>query len=168
MQGKKIDLTDYVNLMYDCIRKAGVTDEDVTSDILTITVDRINRTRTYDPERGAVTTWLPWVMRSVISNYFRDQKTSNDAMDQGTVPLDRLTNKMDERYDFRIEVLHVIQDSRLHNKDKILLYLKWNDGFNLKEISERLGISHDAARQQYSRAVRQLKEEYEEGIEALS
>ena len=164
----KIDLEPYVDLMYNCIRRAEIHDPDVTSDIMTTVIERIGRTNSYDPERGAITTWLPWVMRSVISNYFRDRAKSTDALDQGVVPLESLSNRMDTSFDFNKEIIDLIQSSELHKKDKVMMILKWNDGFNLKEIADRFGVSHDSLRQRYSRAIKQLKEENEKETEAIN
>lgn len=168
LQHNKIDLSQYTNMMYDSVRKAGIFDEDMTSEIITTAIERINRTSSYDPARGSVSTWLPWVMRSVISNYCRNIKTSQDAMDQGTLPLDTIHNKIDESHDFLKEVLSVIKDAQLTKKEKFLLYLKWNVGLTSAEIGKKLDCPPVLIRKRYSRVIHKLKDEHEKGLSTIN
>ena len=164
-----VDLADYTGLMYHSIHKAGIHDDHIIGDLIERAISRVKGgKKKWDPERGAFSTYLTLVMMSVISNYFRNRRTSLDALDQGTVELDRINNKMDLSYDFQSELVNVIKESHLHHVAKRIMLLRWEHGYNLKEIAIKDGIAPATMRQRYARAVNQLQEELdEEGTKGL-
>ena len=61
----------YQGLIARQIAKTGVTDWGELNDIMSDVFIRITENNNYDESKGAVTTWLTYVTRSVLGNHFR-------------------------------------------------------------------------------------------------
>ena len=74
-------IKEYDNLIWSTIREKvrGMdTQSDVHSDII---IRLIESSEGYDEEKGAVSTWVVWICRSVISNYFLTKARKHDMLD---------------------------------------------------------------------------------------
>ena len=161
-----INIDKHINLLYDYFRKAGVKDEDTMQDLVGATLARLSTSiENYDSTKSAPTTWLYWQMWSVLSNYYRDKSKSEDALDHGTIPIESMINRRDERHDASDKLASMIGRSQvLSDQQRTLMLLRWYEGYKLFEIADRLELTYANARQIHSRAVALLKEEY--GTEA--
>jgi RNA polymerase sigma factor (sigma-70 family) len=168
MHNNKINIEDHVNQMYSFFKEHGIKEEEIIQDLVSATVTRLLSTESYNPNKAAASTRVQQIMESVMSNYFLTAKRSQDALDQGTIPIESMINRMDDKVDWRLNLLKVINNSTsLTKTQKLIMTLKWSDGFYLREIGDRLGLTHDATRQQHRRAIEKLKEEYGDNEEAF-
>jgi RNA polymerase sigma factor (sigma-70 family) len=163
VQKNKIIVEEHINQMYHFFNRQGIRDEDMIQDLVGDTIARLTKTTSYNPEKSAPSTRVQQIMESVLSNYIKTLNRSTDALDKSPLPLDTINNKIDSTNDWRHELLETInQSKKLSKTQKTIMLLKWSDGFLLKDIGARLGLTHDATRQQHKRAITILKREYGE------
>lgn len=62
--------------------KAEKVEQKYLDDVKTMVWMRLIEHPSYDPKRGTFTTWLGWVVKSVVSNETKKRNRSKDALDQ--------------------------------------------------------------------------------------
>ena len=107
----------------------------------------------YDPDRGAVTTWVTWVMMSVVSHYFRDKQ--QDAL-HNSLPLlpeeiAGYSNSQDPSD--QEDILSIISKVRgLSSRERNLLIDFAHLGYSLEELATRDKIPMRTLQTQLNRA----------------
>lgn len=166
-------IKSYENLIYKLILDTGVKHRDTVDEIYSRVIQRVLISQyNYDSEKGAVSTWLTYQVRSVVSNYFRDRDAKKDI----TVRNERLMLKDDHQID---TVIKAITNSNLNDRAEIrqtaydliwsspLSYRlkeamsdKYLDAMTHKEIAEKRGIKESTVDKRIKRAMRKLRNIY--------
>lgn len=117
---------------------------------------------TYDPQKASFATWLYVIVNNKIKNYYRDHKTYED-IDNISIPVDNFEDDL-------TCAIH-LDDMRKHLADalstlpeiqrKIVIY-KYFKNKNSSEIAEIVGISSVNVRVNLSRALKKIKDYFEE------
>ena len=161
----------YSNLIYSEIRNLGIHNQDTIDDIFGNTIIRIMETsKNYEEGKGAVTTWLTYQTRSVISNYFKEKKRSEDALDMTAdfpEQVDWLDLGLDEEDSVEDErqtglAYDMIFESGLSDEDKKLAYDYYIAGFTMDECAKQRGRDFMTIKRKLDKIIEVLRKEYEE------
>ena len=111
----------------------------------------------YDPKRGALTTWITWVMRTVVFNYFRDKQV--DALHNALPLLDEQIAGYDQSQDPAdmediVDIITKVKD--LTPFEKLMLLDYYHFGYTAREVGERRDMSEAAAEVRIHRAKQKL------------
>ena len=155
-------IEQYKNLIYDLIRKATIKDRETTDEIFSLVIIRLINHNNYDEEKAAISTWLTLVTRSVIGNYLKAKARSKDAMDQTKVPLVSLTGRRSSQPMDRMTIKDLVKYSKLSDKQKQILIMKYVHGDSFQTISKNLNLNFEQTRKIAHRAIKQLEKRYGE------
>lgn len=148
----------YDDLIWERIQHAGFRDEMALEARAAIYV-RILNSDNYDPEKGAVSTWIYMICRSVISNM---KIKKPDALDCTVVTIDRIKNKIGkEDVDFNSlgpMVNQLLGKAGLSRRDKELIRDHHLNGYTILEAAEKHRMTYEAAKKAIVRALKQLRE----------
>jgi len=100
----------------------------------------------YDKKRGKVSTWITWVMRTVVSNYFRHKQ--QDAT-HNALPV--LEDMVEEFTDSLLAILRNAT-SLLTQEEHRLIIQHYHEGYSHREIANALGRNENAVKVQIHRA----------------
>lgn len=114
------------------------------------------RAGSFDPA-GNARAWIMAVARNIAIDKLRERKETPSS---GEPEYDSAPAGGDFT---RAVELNAVLDI-LPEEDRHIVVLKAVDGFKYGEIGEMIGISPEAARQRYRRAVSRLRDEYKKGI----
>ena len=164
-------IKQYRNLIYKEIRQWKIKDEELVEELYVLVIIRIMETvDNYNSIKGAVSTWLTYQVRSVISNFFKAKKRSNDVMDialQMPEDIEVLHDQMDEESvseerDDNINLAYdFIYESDLTEYEKKVLYDHFISGFSILEMSKERGLGHRQLRRTINQLVERLRKLYE-------
>ena len=122
--------------------------EDVAHDAFTKMIRLEN-----PPEVTNPTAWVYRICDNVANDYLREKKgiiTLDERMEAPSTSVKTVSAAESEADYFTLIRKLGKEDS------EIILLVTW-EGYNLKEAAEILGLTHGAARQRYSRALKKLK-----------
>jgi len=140
----------YLPVVYNRLRAKLPPDavEDVTQQVF---IGAMRGIRRYE-ERSTFRTWLLSIARHKITDYYRTQSRRPE-----TVPLDPLEtgnpSGSQARGDWEDRILVRIALERLPEHYQEILLLRFAEGMRFKTIARTLGISLEAAKSRYRRAV---------------
>jgi RNA polymerase sigma factor (sigma-70 family) len=155
-------IKQYRNLIYNLIRKGGIRHRESIDEVFGNTIIRIINHNNYDESKGAISTWLTYVTRSVIYNYLDHHTRSEDALDQAKVPISSLSNKHSGQLSARQDLKSILKHSQLSDKQKEILYLKYVMGETYHNISIKLNLNFENVRKISFRSMKQLEKEYDQ------
>ena len=156
----KIDskfIKEYGRLIRSRLRANGVKSYEL-DDYESLVYTRLLSHFSYDEKRGPFTTWLGWVVRSVVSNERKKEGNSTDALDHAS-DLSAAVNVIgDEDAGTAMdELARVFKASDLSERDKRLVKDIHIEGYTYKEAAERFGMSLEAVSKVVSRAMAALR-----------
>ena len=163
-------IKQYEGLIYSEIRAKGIHNQDMIEDIFGNTVIRIMETRdNYNEDKGSISTWLVFQTRSVISNYLKSRRLSEDALDYAvSSPEERELYESvqlheEDDTDTRASTLayDLIYESSLDEDDKRLLYDFFVAGFTQAELSKQHNVHYKTIKNRIDKLLEILKKEYE-------
>lgn len=162
-------INQYKNLIYSGIRKRGINNQDMIDDIFGNVIIRIMETKdNYNKDRGSVTTWLTLQIRSVISNYMKYRKRSEDALDRAVLlpeDLESIDSMMDEEAEVDVGsaglAYDMIYESSLNSETKRLLYDHYIQGFAISELCKAHRKDYRTIRNMIDSGLDKLRREYE-------
>lgn len=163
-------IEQYQDFIYSTIRKAGIHNQEIIDDLFGNTIIRIMETsKKYNKDKGAVTTWLKYQVKSVIANYFTRMRRKEDALDkavsfpEGVDWLDLEIDNNDEvQEDDGVGLAYdMIFESGLSSEDKKFLYDHFIAGFSLYEIAKSSGKAYTTTASRLDRCIKSLQREYD-------
>jgi len=103
--------------------------------------------------RSAFSTWLYRIVTNECINWIRGRKTA--------IPLEDVENEIEgssreEETDLNIDVTNLLD--KVSKEERVLLMLKYVEGYSYKEISERLGLKESAVKMRVLRAKSKIVE----------
>lgn len=91
----------------------------------------------YDSKRGAITTWITWVMRTVVFNYFRSKQV--DALHNALPLLEAQTVSRGQDPASKEDLLSILMKADLSGAEKTVLRDFHYLGHTLEELSSLYG-----------------------------
>lgn len=93
----------------------------------------------YDPKRAAVTTWITWVMRTVVNHYFRDKQVDalHNALPLVSEQLSEYGHSQDPAS--KEDMLSILLKSDLSGAEKTVMRDYHYLGHTLEELSSLYG-----------------------------
>jgi len=120
----------------------------------------------YDPDRGAVSTWITWVMRTTVFNYFRDKQ--KDAL-HNSLPLqpEDMAGYARSRDPSEQENARsiVCKAPGLLKNERELLIAYYHLGYSEAELAPWLGIAEGAVRKRIQRVKDKLTKQVQQELE---
>lgn len=149
--------TRYVNGVYGFIMYRvmdRMTAEDLTSQSFIKAIEHIG---SYNPKKGAFSTWLYRIARNTVMDHFRTNRPTGDIEDAWDIPGDE--NPFLKTAD-KLEATQIRDALKKLSKDKreIVIMRMW-DGLSYKEIAQLTGKSEAAAKMTFVRTVDALRTE---------
>ena len=117
----------YKSLIIKEIRNFKIVDISTIEDIFNKVIERVLKTHhNYDRSKGAITTWLTYQTRSVVSHYLRDKKHSTDALQHVSMSLDYQNDASTQEYtdDYKDTLVSVLDRCNLSDEKKNIIYNK--------------------------------------------
>lgn len=108
--------------------------DDIYHEVIIKLMESIDK---YDPKRAAVTTWITWVMRTVVNHYFRSKQV--DAL-YNSLPLvsDQIVNSRHSQDPASEEdVVSIINKSDLNQNERDVMLDFHYYGYTLEELSRK-------------------------------
>ena len=137
----------YSHLIADRVHKEGVPKHEV-DEYVGLVYERLLSNFSYDPERGKLTTWLGWVVKSVVSNERKRQGRSQDALDHA-VGLEAANTDELER---------VFTAAGLSDRDERVVRDFHLEGYSAIEIARKRDMSVHAVQKVLVRAMKALRD----------
>jgi RNA polymerase sigma-70 factor (ECF subfamily) len=132
--------------------------EDITSEVF----ERALRYRdTYDPRRGEPMAWLIGIARSAVSGAFTNPHLALDSIEEQAAPDDVADDAMR-----RLTLAEAA--SRLSQRDRELIALRYGAGLSGRQIGAMLDMSRNAVDVAVHRAAERLREALGESEESES
>jgi RNA polymerase sigma-70 factor (ECF subfamily) len=138
--------------------------EDICADVFKNFLSQMDR---FDPSRGSVMTWVVSMARNAVIDEYRRKRPAMESLDEMTGPRTRAFvngNPGPLRDLVSDEALARIRRSLARHPAELreMFYLRFDQGLRVREVAEVMGISPDAAKQRFARALRALREELAE------
>lgn len=121
---------------------------------------RLLNSFSYDPDRGPFSTWLGWVIRSVVSNETKKRIHGSDALDQlDNMELAEAGNIIgqEDAGTPADELDRVFSRTILSKRDKQMVRDKHLKGLTQRELSEKYGLSEGSIEVTLVRAMKALR-----------
>ena len=136
----------YGKLIRSRLKAEGVRKQD-RGDYETLVYERLLSNFTYDEERGTFTTWLGWVVKSVVSNQRKKESRSQDALDHA-VDLDAASNVIgvEDAGTVQDELDRLFEAADLSQRDENLMKDIHLRGYTYEEAAERYDMSLEAVK----------------------
>jgi len=149
----------YDQLISSHLQRAGLTGESF-DDIKAKVYERILTSDNYDPDKGKISTWLWYVVRSVIRNEGKRKSRSKDALDHETVDLDSIHNIIgpEDAGTAGDELDRVFRQAPLSVRDKRMVKDYHLEEYTMAELAERYNLSLRATEQVIYRAMKALRQ----------
>ena len=122
--------------------------------------ERILESDNYDPNRGALTTWLYNICRSVISNELKKEGRSQDALDQEVLDLDSIHNKIgpEDAGDPRDEIDRLFKSITVSPRDEEIMRAVHLQGATPEEIAQEYELKITAVYKILARTMKALRQ----------
>ncbi|MEO0124064.1 MAG: RNA polymerase sigma factor [candidate division WOR-3 bacterium] len=158
-------VTEYKQLIFTIAYRL-LGDYDISMDICQETFIRAfqNLAKLKNPEKFK--TYLCRITRNLAYDHLKKRKMINQSSTQDYDPIE-LTSTKDSTAEIRKRVIIQNALEKLHPRDRLLLTLFYYQNFDIKEISEIVGISPENVKVSLSRARIRLREKlkgYEEEL----
>jgi len=138
--------------------------EDLCADVFKKFLIGLDR---FDPSRGSVMTWIVCLARNAVIDEYRSKRPTVRAFDTMSDPLAGTLP------DPRPSPLHVLIGheemtrvrqalARQPSDVREMFALRFEQGMRVREVAEVVGLSPDAAKQRFARALRALRNELAE------
>ncbi len=131
------DATESIRRVYSYVAYrigAGADAEDVTSEVM---VRAVRYRASYDPSKGAPLTWLLSIARTCVSDHLTSRPVTLDEPHEVAAPGELEAQTID-----RVAVGEAV--SRLDERDRELIALRYGADLSTRQISELLGLSRNA------------------------
>ena len=147
-------LAEYGDLISKYIWSKPLEGRDEYDDLYNdVVIKLIENKEKYDSTRGAVSTWIMWVMRTVLHNYFR-HKQQDATHSTTTLALDLESDPADREHIGNI----ITRGEGIGDIDKRMLK-DYTYGFTYKELGDRYDISEAVVTVRIHRAKQKLKDQ---------
>ena len=150
----KASLPKVYNRVHSLVPESDV--EDVTQDIFLSLVDSIHSFR----GKSAFNTWFHRIAMNKVADYHRKTSRRKEQLIEEYPP--RTVNPW-KATDDELIVKEVLVE--LSEKYREVLLLKFSEGLNFAEIAEKLGLTYEATRSRYRRAIEAFREEMDRNHE---
>ena len=125
--------------------------EELVSSIFLKVVRKLD---SFDPTKASVSTWIYTITRNTVIDYFRSRRVEVEYMDYpelAEIP----SEKVDDDLDFLAEALLTLKE-----KERDLIVLYYFQGYTLKTVAERMGMSYSNAVVVHKKALSSLMKYY--------
>jgi RNA polymerase sigma factor (sigma-70 family) len=148
----------YSHLIADRVHKEGVPKHEV-DEYVGLVYERLLSNFSYDPERGKLTTWLGWVVKSVVSNERKRQGRSQDALDH-SVGLEAANTVIgaEDAGTVRDELERVFAAAGLSDRDERIVRDFHLEGYSAIEIARKRDMGVHAVQKILVRAMKALRD----------
>lgn len=148
----------YGPLIRDRIRAQRVVPEEDVSDMESLVYIRLTSHPSYDSHRGPFTTWLGWVVKSVVSNEVKKKVRSTDALDHA-VDLQAAANVIgaEDAGTAKDELTRIFKAAELTRRDEGIIRDIHLEGYTYEEAAERAGMTLEAVKKVVYRAMSALR-----------
>lgn len=121
---------------------------------------RLLENPSYDAERGPFTTWLGWVVKSVVSNEIKKRSRSSDALDH-SVDLDMANNVIgtEDAGTAEDELTRIFKAAQLSPRDEGIVKDIYLEDRTYQEAADRAGMDLEAVKKVVYRAMKVLRHE---------
>lgn len=111
----------------------------------------------YDPDRSAISTWITWVMRTVVYNYFRHKQ--QDATHNALLLTPEQVPSLGDPSDTEDLESIITGAVGLTRRDKVMLIEHYHMGYTHREVGKLHMISEGAAKTHIHRAKKKLNDD---------
>lgn len=153
---------EYGRLLETRLLAEGVARHDI-QDYMGLVYERLLTNFSYDEERGPLTTWLGWVVKSVVSNQRKKESRSQDALDH-SIDLDAANNTIGaedagEAKDELNRILYCASSTGLvSDRDVSIFKAHHLGGHTSEELSKRYNITSRSIEDIVYRTMKALRE----------
>lgn len=125
--------------------------EDIVSSVFLKIYEKIDR---FDPQRASLSTWIYVITRNTVIDYYRKRKIQNlfscECEEIGEVP--DAVSACEKRLNDLADALEMLKERERH-----LIILHYYQGYTLKRIAERMGMSYINAKLIHAKALAALR-----------
>ncbi len=125
---------------------------DILQETFLIVFDKIKQ---YDPQRGALVTWIKRIAINIALKTIRDQKIKISELDYSYIVVDESEEQEDVELISEEYILAIIKE--LPNGYRTIFNMYEIDGYKHKEIAAELGISVQTSKSQLSKAKKMIR-----------
>lgn len=147
----------YKYLIRDRIRAAGVGKRNV-DELESLVYERLLGHMTWDESRGKFTTWLGWVVRSVVWNWRKKKERSEDIMDADLLPLHEVNViGAEDAGDAKDELERIFTAAELTRRDEGIMRAVYLEGLTYEEAAEEFGLGFEAVKKVITKSMKALR-----------
>lgn len=101
-----------------------------------------------------------WLRRLVITTFLSMKRKDKKSLSIDELSEDGMEIEVDGSYEEEIDLESALKEalSKLPKDARAIIYLRFKEGLTHEEIAKELGISVEAVRKRYSRAIKALRE----------
>lgn len=149
---------EYDGLICDRIAKSKIN-QDLFDEVRALVYRRILESDNYDPDKGALSTWIYMICRSVISNTYKKHQASKDALDQNCVDLEAAKNRIgdEDAGDPADELSRIFKATNVSTRDKNITRDVYLDGYTALEVAQKYRMTHHAVQKVLVRTLKALR-----------
>ena len=141
------------------LKKKGLVNTDLLETIPPLVWERVLKSDNYDTSKGALSTWLYYIIESVISNEIKKKAVSQDALDH-SLPLEVANNVIgvEDAGDAKDELTRVFAAAELTRRDEGIMRDIHLEGYTYEETADRHGMGLEAVKKVAYRAMKALRD----------
>lgn len=149
----------YDGMITHCLNKAGVRG-DRFDDIKSKVYERIIEAENYDESKGKISTWLWYVIRSVISNEKKRASRSKDALDQESVSIKEAewVVGVEDAGTAEDELNRLFRGAPISKRDESILKDFYLEDYSAQECADRYNMEVRAVQQVIYRSMKALRQ----------
>jgi len=149
----------YDGLITSNLQRAGVRGERF-DELKAKVYERILTSDNYNPDKGKMTTWLWYIIRSVIRNEGKKLSRSKDALDQVTVDLDSASSVIgpEDAGTAGDELRRLFQKAQISPRDKQMVERYHLEEYTMRELAVMYSIPLRTTEQIIYRAMKALRQ----------
>lgn len=137
----------YINSRINNIQDA----EDIAADVFVKVFEKID---SFDETKASVSTWIYTITKNVVIDYFRTRKDYDEVPE--TIPDDSSVEDDICNADMLERLAQAL--SRLEERQRDIIILRFYSGKTLQEIAEHMGISYAYVRVLQAKALDELRD----------
>jgi RNA polymerase sigma-70 factor (ECF subfamily) len=152
------DLYQPVRHYLNCRLESPEDAEDLTSQVFHRFLERL---RDYEPARGSVASWVLAIARNALIDHYRASRETVPVEELAEVLAGTAFDPLDGM--IRDEEARVVQAllRELPAETREMFSLRFGQGMRYRDIAACMGLSEDAVKQRFSRALRDLRARWE-------